>query len=531
MWWLVCLLVLGWVALGPVAAVLVGGLLAVPRVRAAVQVPQFTRKGAAVSAGIAVVVATAVLLVPDGRLPVPQLGGVLLTPAYEGRPAMPQPVALDRAAAGVGAAPVDRATSRGGVGRFGTVEHGGPLGESPVVSSHSYGLEQCADIVFDARSRLVVQCGEGGSRGLRVIDPDTLTSLSALDLPGGPDRMPTACARPTFHLDASDRVVVPAADGRILAVRTTDPADSSGEPDLEVVESWSLGAALAPGDCLVGVLPAPDGRLWFASARGTVGTLLTGSGTVRKVRLDEPVQQSFALTPEGDAVVVTDRALYRVHAEPDGQLRVAWRRVYDRGTRTKPGQLSQGSGTAPVLLDGGVVAIADNSEPRMNVVAYGLADGRERCKVPVFEDDRGATSSGLVALGDSVLVQNNHGYRSPRSTWWGLGTETGMARVRLTGECQVEWENDLAAPNATPVASLETGLVYTWTKHRSLWGVNAWYLTAVDLRTGRTRYEVRGGLGQWSDSAHAGLALAPDGTAHVPVRGGFVRVEDRTPGQ
>ena len=56
---------------------------------------------------------------------------------------------------------------------------------------------------------------------------------------------------------------------------------------------------------------------------------------------------------------------------------VRWSATYDRGTRQKPGQLSQGSGTTPTLIGKDLVAITDNAEPRMNVLFY-KRDGSPR---------------------------------------------------------------------------------------------------------------------------------------------------------
>ncbi|MEI2671731.1 MAG: hypothetical protein V9G13_11560 [Marmoricola sp.] len=56
-----------------------------------------------------------------------------------------------------------------------------------------------------------------------------------------------------------------------------------------------------------------------------------------------------------------------------------WSTSYDRGTRVKPGQLSQGSGTTPTLIDDDLVAITDNADPRMNVIFLDRNDRTRSC--------------------------------------------------------------------------------------------------------------------------------------------------------
>ena len=95
---------------------------------------------------------------------------------------------------------------------------------------------------------------------------------------------------------------------------------------------------------------------------------------------------------------------------------VQWRTAYERGSERKPGQLTRGSGTTPTILPGGIVAITDNAEPRMNVVFVRTEDGAEVCRAAVFDEGASATENSLVAVGDGVVVENNHGYTAPWRT-------------------------------------------------------------------------------------------------------------------
>ena len=87
------------------------------------------------------------------------------------------------------------------------------------------------------------------------------------------------------------------------------------------------------------------------------------------------------------------------------------------------------------------------------------------------------------------MAENNYGYTGPSSARKGERTLPGLQRVdiRKRGRgCRTVWRNDERAPSVVPKLSLASGLVYTYTKlPRSDQG-DAWYLTAMDFRTGET---------------------------------------------
>ena len=107
--------------------------------------------------------------------------------------------------------------------------------------------------------------------------------------------------------------------------------------------------------------------------------------------LDEHIGNSVAVDDTGGVHVVTDDALYRFDANSRGGPGVTWRKKYDGGTRKKPGQTQQGSGTTPTVIRRGhrrFVAITDNADPRMHVLVFraGRAGPGRRpvCQIPVF---------------------------------------------------------------------------------------------------------------------------------------------------
>jgi hypothetical protein len=80
-----------------------------------------------------------------------------------------------------------------------------------------------------------------------------------------------------------------------------------------------------------------------------------------------------------------------------------------------------------------------------------------------------------------------------------------------------------------PKLSLAAGLVYTYTKPGRDDGQDAWYLTALDARTGRTAFKRLGGEGLGFNNNYAPITLGPDGSAYLGVLGGIVAWRDREP--
>ena len=58
----------------------------------------------------------------------------------------------------------------------------------------------------------------------------------------------------------------------------------------------------------------------------------------------------------------------------------------------------------------------------MKVLVYERATGRFVCGEAVFADNASATDNSLVAVGDSLFVENNYGYTGPTSTLFGSTT-------------------------------------------------------------------------------------------------------------
>ena len=97
----------------------------------------------------------------------------------------------------------------------------GPLGRRPEVSSTLFARE-CASVAFDAEGRIVTICVGLDRPVLAVLDPVTLETIAAYDLP---PRQVSAANPFTdfsgggyFYLDHRDRAVVPTTTAHLLTI-------------------------------------------------------------------------------------------------------------------------------------------------------------------------------------------------------------------------------------------------------------------------------------------------------------------------
>jgi hypothetical protein len=479
----------------------------------------------------------------DEPTPIAQGLGLGSVPAFTGRPAMAQPVAGPSVAQHPFMAMNGRNSMHADGPASDTHRESGPLGRDVEVISTARGLlgGECASVTFDSAGRLVTVCTTALRMQLLLLDPRTLRELAAYDLPTRPSMRTLSIRTITtdtsggayFYLDEADRAVIGTAAHRIEIV-------SHDDTSFRLERAYDLQAVVTGGgrrDALVTVLPDWSGRwYWFITRLGRVGTVDrdTGRAAVRDLP-GERIQNSFAVGPDG-AFVVSDHALYAFTADPaTGAPQIAWRAEYDRGVRRKLGQIDQGSGTTPTLLGDDWVAIADNAEPRLHVLVYrrprDVAGERLVCKLPLFADGQSATDNSFIGFGRSLVVENNAGYDIFPTMMFGRTGAGGVARVDVDESgrgCHLVWESAEISQTTVPKLSLANGLVYLYTKLRDAprW-TDAYYLTAVDFRTGQTVFRARTGVGLGYDNHWAPVTIGPDGTAYVGTLRGLLAVRDR----
>jgi hypothetical protein len=411
----------------------------------------------------------------------------------------------------------------------------GVLGRRTRVRS-AFEVAECASMGFDRKGRIITICVGVERPRLLMLDPRTLETKAEFPLPprsgGGTGTSPfnDFSGGGYFYLDHRSRVVTPTNNREIWVIGKTQTPTG---PGFEIDRRYDLTGVAALGESIVSVLPDWNGLLWFVTTRGKVGTVDRRSGAIHVLELaGETISNSFATDETGGVFIVSDHALYRFDAGDDGVPQQTWRQEYDRGERTKPGQVSQGSGTTPTLVGRRFVAITDNADPRMHVVVYERgkdAGNRFVCKEAVFRKGESATDNSLIAVRRSLIVENNYGYSGPLAVEGGASTTPGVARVRFSKDqgCETVWRSKEISPSVVPKVSLDAGLVYLYTKEPRDDQKDAWYLTALDYGTGKTAFKRFSGEGLGFNNNYAPITVGPNGSVYVGVLGGLVRFNDR----
>ena len=525
--------------------------------------------------GLGLLAAVALLIAPAGAgaqiagLPSLPIPGPNLSPVdgFSGAQATPSPVGgVSSPPRNPFMAPNGRSNIHDDAYMTDTYRVGGPLGHNVQVSS-AFFVRECGSIAFDSAGRLVTVCVGVDRPVLAMLDPQTLNVLAAMPLPlrnlgGSLNIFSDFSGGGYFYLDNENRAVVPTTDRHVLVVAETAPPAT---PAFAVDRDYDLSSAVPQGDAIESVLPDWSGRLWFISRNGLVGTIDRGSGAVKVHRLEgEGISNSFSVDDSGGVFIVSDKALYRFDAGPQGKPEVSWRQVYPNSGVHKPGQSDAGSGTTPTLMGTRWVSITDNANP-LDVVVYRRSRAsdasREVCRQRVFAAGAGSTDQSLIGTDDAMVVENNYGYSGPAATELGGTTSPGLARVDLTFShkkakkhrkkhhrrkatkqkkrkhkkkrvkrkvtgCRLAWTSNERAPSVVPKLSLTNGLVYTYTKPPRSDGADPWYFTALDFRTGATVYKRLSGVGLGFNNNYAPVTLGPDGAAYVGVLGGVTRFSD-----
>lgn len=524
MFWLAVVALVLWAAVGPLVPLALVALLCWPKARSWVvarsrgRTP--TRRHAAQGAAIVAVALLALALLPDGVLPVPQAPGRFVTPAYVGRPATVRPLPSE---------PADQ---------LGTFAWAGPVGERPEVrtawsstgwlASGGGGLrgllgEHCSELMLADRGAVLALCEGSGGPVAHLVDPADARVIATHVLPTA-DVEGTACGSAAF-VDDQQRAWVAAHPRRVRVLSTAADAEQ-----LALVVEHDLSAWIAETDCIASIAADATGTVWWVSSDGLAGTIAPDGATPSAggvLDLGEKVERDLTLGSDGTVVVAGERSVHSLRLGPDGVPERVW-----------SGELPQGSraGGPVVLLDGERLAVplnkeaTDDAERRVELLVLDRSDGARVCASSVLGDGAQVDDS-VAALGSAVLVANADGRGSRFSRLLGWAPSAGIARVDVSaaGKCSLGWTNDDVVLTSAPRVTLGDGLVLGWTKRPSWWGVSAWYLTAIDARSGRHVWSVRTGTGMLSDNLGSDPVVTPGGRVVVGVRGGLVAVGDRRP--
>lgn len=434
----------------------------------------------------------------------------------------------------------------------------GPLGHDLQMNSRSGSRMPggaCPIVTVDKKGHMIVLCADLFRFSLQLLEPRSLKLLARYPLPSrpssfhalvtlDPDKIMSDSSGAYFYLDEQDRIVYADAEQNIQRIGYREVAP--GQWEFQSLDKWSL-EEVAPHDCfgptnwfpkgecdpITGVMPDYEGRIWWITRRGRLGTLNTGNGAIKAMHLKgEEIQNGFSVARDG-IYIVSDFAMYRFYPDTDGTPEVGWRELYDRGSGRKVGSINQGSGTTPTLLGDRYVTITDNADERINLLVYrreqDYAGKRLVCSVPLFERNGSATDNSSIAWGRSIITENNAGYRNALTQKEWDAPVGGITRVDVREDesgCDVVWHSRERSPSVVPKLSLGNGLAYFYTFERQAEDKITWHLTALDFATGKTAFKILVGTGKSFDNNWSPITLAPDGTAYIGTFKGIVAVWD-----
>ncbi|UCD84258.1 MAG: hypothetical protein JSU92_13415 [Deltaproteobacteria bacterium] len=426
----------------------------------------------------------------------------------------------------------------------------GPLGRDPEVFSRSMGviggepgLGICLMRAFHPDDSVSSICyyvadlsGQLVTLGMDLVlfDPVTLEPLDfyatgevTLDVSS-----PGDMSGVYFYVDNRGRAVV-ASPGN--TIRIVEPGLSEGIPrwKTEIVLDLSDDLPEDAGN-LIAVGPDFQGNIWFATQLGVIGYFETTKQRIYTVKLKgEKFENAFSTAPDG-IYAATDYALYRFEIDTaTGSPHYIWRQGYERATQEKPGMLSRGTGTTPTLLGDDLVALTDNADEQVNLLVFRRLSGEEICRIPLFNPGESVVEISPIGYRDaggsfeSVIVQNNYNAPTIYSDYTSLAT--GLVRVDVLPDrsgCIEVWSNDDFPATTVPKLSTATGLIYTYTQLLDTAVDRAWYLTAVDFRTGETKFMIRAGTGTLKHNYFATTEIGPHGIVYQGVVGGIIAARD-----
>lgn len=500
-----------------------------------------------------------ITLYPPSEEPVAIAGQSIDAPAFVGRPAQQQPIAVSLAE--------HPQLAAGGIstihsGAYNSDVHlpSGPLGHKPQLITRKGPTligGMCSTTVFGKSDVLITFCGSLAGFEFQMLEPKTLRLLARYRLPQRPTTLegllkfdPDIMMSDTsggayFYLDRDGFIVFAdsrqhvqklghrqTADGRWEFYQDAHWDLSSHVPlDCFSLLNWSPSAAQC--DPITAVTPDHDGLIWWVTRKGRIGTLNADTGDVQLIELSgEEIQNSFAADAEA-IYIVSDHAMYAFRANSEGRPQQLWREVYDRGSYRKTGLATQGAGTTPTLIGNDYITVTDNTDQRVNLLVWKRQPefGGERlvCKVPLFEAGLSATEISMIAFNRSIIIENTYGYwNALQQTEW-ESVVGGISRIDIREDesgCDIVWTSPERSPSGVGKLSAGNGLVYFYTFTPQANGENAWYLTAMDANSGETIFKVLTGAGSNYDVNWGPLTIGPDGTLYASARGGFISIWD-----
>jgi len=169
--------------------------------------------------------------------------------------------------------------------------------------------------------------------------------------------------------------------------------------------------------------------------------------------------------------------------------------IYPNDGTQKKGQLNDGSGTTPTLMDDRFVIIADNDSLQINLNIYSQEDGHLVNRLSLFAKDSSACENSVVAYRNSLFIGNTFNYIDPfdfNDTPGGIDRFDYNQQTKKFERIENWPAEHIDGKTATPKMSTASGVVYVYNRQEeSDDGHNDWQLTAIHYETGRKVFYIR----------------------------------------
>lgn len=141
-----------------------------------------------------------------------------------------------------------------------------------------------------------------------------------------------------------------------------------------------------------------------------------------------------------------------------------------------------------------------------------------------------ATENSMIGFDRTIIIENNSGYTNAYQQKEWSAVRGGISRIDIREDesgSDTVWTSTEKVPSVVPKLSAGNGLVYFYTfeQHKETKDV-VWYLTALNLNTGKTQFKIRTGSGKAFDNNWAPITIGPDGTLYIGTLMGLVAIWD-----
>lgn len=254
----------------------------------------------------------------------------------------------------------------------------------------------------------------------------------------------------------------------------------------------------------------------------------------------EAIQNAAAIDKRDNLYVITNRKLYKIKFNGEGSFEIKWNFSYEPGPPVEKIECNEnesdyaclllhylkkvrffdGSGTTPTLMGENeeYVGFADGERP-MKIIVLRTEDGTpvDIEDVFPFPDDPFSQTENTFAYIDGKFIVENNNPEGKGVACYEIEGNYPYAHVKRL------WvNNEVFAPNNVPLVSSASNAAYVY----ELQEKKKWFLTALDLKTGKIKWRKFIGEGMEYNSLYAPLNLNDKREIYTGLIGKILRVKE-----